>query len=334
MKIVFMGTPDFAVASLSALIEAGHEILLCVTQPDKPKGRGGKVQYSDVKQFALEHDIPVFQPVKIREEEAVSYLRGFDADIFVVAAFGQILPKEILTMPPLGCINVHASLLPKYRGAAPIQWAILNGEETTGVTIMQMGVGLDDGDILTQRETRIGEKETGGELFDRLAVLGGELLCETLPKIAAGEITPIPQDEEQATKVGMIRKDLGKLDFKKSAAELERYIRGLNPWPCAFTKLNDKTVKIYGAEVLREDGTRPSESTETGKKNDGKEGSVPEGPKIDAEAVKKAAPGDRVFADKEHLYLKTGEGLLSVRELQPEGKKRMGIKDYLNGVKL
>ena len=305
MKIVFMGTPDFAVSSLAALLDAGHEVVLCVTQPDRPKGRGGKVQFSDVKEFALARNIPVFQPVKIREPEAVARLREIEADIFVVAAFGQILPEEILTMPPLGCVNVHASLLPKYRGAAPIQWSILNGDKTTGVTIMQMGVGLDDGDILSRREVEILPEETGGSLFEKLAKVGGELLTETLPKLASGEITPVPQDEALATKVGMIRKELGKLDFSRSAAELERYIRGLSPWPSAYAKLNGKTVKLCGAAVLP----------------------LPEG-------AENAAYGEVVFVDKHSLYVKTGEGVLSIKELQPEGKKRMPVTDFLNGTKV
>lgn len=301
MKIIFMGTPDFSVSTLDAVAKAGHSIELVVTQPDKPKGRGGAMQCSPVKEWALEHNIPVFQPRRIKEAEAVAELKKYNADLFLVVAFGQILSKEILDMPRLGCVNVHASLLPKYRGAAPIQWAVINGDEVSGVTTMMMGVGIDDGDMLLKKEFKLAEDETGGSLFDKLAGIGGELAVETLEKLEKGEITPIPQDEAEATHVGMIKKDFGKVDFTKSACEIERLVRGLNPWPSAFTFLDGKTFKLWATKVVD---------------------------KVDA-----AAPAGTVVA-------KTSEGLviscggdqdLLVSELQIEGKKRMSAVDFLRG---
>ncbi|MCR5641042.1 MAG: methionyl-tRNA formyltransferase [Lachnospiraceae bacterium] len=298
MNVIFMGTPDFALGTLDAIEAAGHQIVLVVSQPDRPKGRGNAMQYPPVKEWALERDIPVFQPERIRKPECIEELRKYPADIFVVAAFGQILPKEILEMPRLGCINVHASLLPKYRGAAPIQWSILNGDDVTGVTIMQMGVGLDDGDILTQVEVPIDAEDTGGSLFDKLAIAGGTLCAETMERLDRGEITPQPQDPKLATHVGMIHKELGKLDFSRPAKELECYIRGLNPWPSAYSKLGGKTLKIWKAKVLSEvSGT----------------------------------PGEIVEVTKDTMVIACGEGGLSLVEVQLEGKKRMPIADFLRG---
>ncbi len=298
MKVVFMGTPDFALGTLDAIEAAGHEIVLVVSQPDRPKGRGNAMQAPPVKEWAMERNIPVFQPERIRKPENIEELRKYPADIFVVAAFGQILPEEILNMPRLGCINVHASLLPKYRGAAPIQWSILNGDAVTGVTIMQMGIGLDDGDILTQVEVPIESEDTGGSLFDKLAIAGGKLCAETMEKLDRGEITPIPQDSELATHVGMIKKELGKLDFTRPAKELECYIRGLNPWPSAYTKMDGKTLKIWRATVLPEvTGT----------------------------------PGEVIEVTKDSMVIACGEGALSLTEVQLEGKKRMPIADFLRG---
>ena len=244
MKIVFMGTPDFARCALKKILNAGHEVVLVVTQPDKPKGRSGKLQVSDVKALALEKNLPVFQPDKIRSEESVAFLKNVVADIYVVAAFGQILSQEILDMPRLGCVNIHASLLPEYRGAAPIQQAIIDGKEVSGVTIMQMAAGMDTGDILLQRQIPISEDETGGGLFDKLSDLGGDLIVEALPMLERGEITPVPQDEKRATKCGKLSKDMGRIDFTKSAPSIRNLVRGLNPWPSAFTHLNGKTIKI------------------------------------------------------------------------------------------
>jgi len=299
MKIVFMGTPDFAVGTLEAIIEAGHEVVLVVTQPDKPKGRSGALQFPPVKECAVAHGIEVFQPVKIRLEENVEYLKNYDADIFVVAAFGQILPKSLLDMPKHGCINVHASLLPKYRGAAPIQWAVINGDPVTGVTIQQMDIGVDTGDIIVTKELAIEADETGGGLFDKLAVVGAEACLEAMEQIANGTATRTPQNHEEATHVSMISKEFGIIDWHKSAVEIERLIRGLNPWPSAYTKLDGKTFKIWKAEVVEENTD--------------------------------AKPGTIVAVEKNSLKVQTGEGVLSLLEVQLEGKKRMDAGSFLRG---
>ena len=302
MKIIYMGTPDFAVAPLEAILKAGHEVTAVVTQPDRQKGRGREVQYSPVKECALSYGIPVLQPLKIKEEDAVEELRKYPADIFVVAAFGQLLSEEILNMPRLGCINIHASLLPAYRGAAPIQWCVINGEEKTGVTIMQMAKGMDTGDILLQKEVVLDEKETGGSLFDRLMETGAELIVEVLPKIEAGELTPVVQKEELATYAGKITKDMGNIDFAKSALTIERLIRGLNPWPSAFTHYKGKILKIWEADVVSECAN-----------------------------AENPVPGTVIAMDKESFTLATGEGALRIRSLQPEGKKRMSCAEFMRG---
>ncbi|MCR5354108.1 MAG: methionyl-tRNA formyltransferase [Lachnospiraceae bacterium] len=312
MKVVFMGTPDFAVSTLEAIYEAGHEIVLVVTQPDKPRGRGKEMQFPDVKVWAIEHDLPVYQPVKIKEEEAIEYLRGYEADVFVVAAFGQILPKAILDMPPLGCVNVHASLLPKYRGAAPIQWAVINGDKVSGVTTMQMGVGLDDGDMLLKEEVELAEDETGGSLFDRLAIVGGKLCVETIEGLKAGTVKAIPQNEDEATHVGMIKKSMGEMDFEKSAVELERLIRGLNPWPSAFTRLNGKTLKVWKAAV----SSYEDMANETG---------------ISVSDIEGSNPGEVIWTGKDSIAVKCNGDILLMQEVQLEGKKRMTVADYLRG---
>jgi len=302
MKIIYMGTPDFAVAPLEAILKAGHEVTAVVTQPDRQKGRGREVQYSPVKECALSYGIPVLQPLKIKEKDAVEELRKYPADIFVVAAFGQLLSEEILNMPRLGCINIHASLLPAYRGAAPIQWCVINGEEKTGVTIMQMAKGMDTGDILLQKEVVLDEKETGGSLFDRLMETGAELIVEVLPKIEAGELTPVVQKEELATYAGKITKDMGNIDFAKSALTIERLIRGLNPWPSAFTHYKGKILKIWEADVVSECAN-----------------------------AENPVPGTVIAMDKESFTLATGEGALRIRSLQPEGKKRMSCAEFMRG---
>ncbi len=299
MKVIFMGTPDFAVGTLETIIEAGHEVVLVVTQPDKPKGRSGALQFPPVKECAVAHGIEVFQPTKIRLEENVEFLRKYDADIFVVAAFGQILPKSILDMPKYGCINVHASLLPKYRGAAPIQWAVINGDPVTGVTIQQMDIGVDTGDIIVTKELAISEDETGGGLFDKLAVVGAEACIEALVQIENGTAIRTPQNHEEATHVSMISKEFGNIDWNKSAVEIERLIRGLNPWPSAYTKLDGKTFKIWKAKVV-------SASTDS-------------------------LPGSVVRVDKGVMEVQTGEGVLSLLEVQLEGKKRMEVDAFLRG---
>ena len=236
MNVIFMGTPDFADPVLQALLDSDeHRVTAVVTQPDKARGRSGKLVFTPVKEAAVAHGIPVHTPERVKEPEFVETLRGIPCDVIVVAAFGQILSKEILEMPKYGCINVHASLLPRWRGAAPIQWAILAGDATTGITTMQMDEGLDTGDMLLKKEIAIREDETGESLFDRLSELGGPLLLETLSQAEQGTLPRVKQDDAESTYAKMLRKELGKLDFSKEAAELERYVRGLNSWPSAYT---------------------------------------------------------------------------------------------------
>lgn len=300
MNIVFMGTPDFAVGALEAIIEAGHRVAAVVTQPDKPKGRGKEIQMTPVKECAVAHGIPVFQPVKVKDAEAVDMLRSYDADIFVVAAFGQILSEEILAMPKYGCVNIHASLLPKYRGSAPIQWAIINGESVSGVTIMQMDRGIDTGDMLMKAEVAIGPRETGDSLHDKLAAAGAKLIVEALIKIENGDATPVKQNDDEASYAKMLQKSMGKIDWQKSAQELDRLIRGLISWPGAATVYRGKTLKIWKEETAHTDA-----------------GS--------------AEPGTVVLVEKEAFYVQTGNGCLKILEVQPEGKKRMAVRDFLLG---
>ncbi|MBQ6735082.1 MAG: methionyl-tRNA formyltransferase [Lachnospiraceae bacterium] len=314
MKLVFFGTPDFAVSALAALHDAGHTIVSVVTQPDKPKGRSGKLQASPVKEFALAHDIPVLQPVRVREEAAVEELRATGAEVFVVAAFGQILPKTVLEIPPLGCINIHASLLPKLRGASPIQTAILTGEEKTGITIMQMDEGCDTGDILLQEELPIAPDDTGGSLFDKLAALGAEAVVKALPLLAEGKLPPKKQEEEKVTLSAKFTKESGKIDWQKDAAYLSRLVRAVNPWPCAYTTLGGKTLKIWEAFPLQSGEEVPVTA-------DGKAGAD-------------RAPGSVLYAAAEGILVQTGDGILRITELQPESKKRMRAADFLNGTRL
>lgn len=305
MKIVFMGTPDFAVDALQALIEAGHQVAAVVTQPDKPKGRGKELQMTPVKACAIAHDIPVFQPVKIKEPEAVAVLRGYQADIFVVAAFGQILSEEILAMPKYGCINIHASLLPKYRGAGPIQWAIIDGEKKTGVTIMQMEKGLDTGDMLFQTEVEIEARETADTLHDKLAAAGARLIVEALPKIEAGQVTPRKQNDAESCYAKMLQKSMGRIDWSMEAEKLDCLIRGLISWPGAAALLRGKTLKIWEEEPVEEASfTAQIEAKE---------------------------PGTVLAVEKEAFYVQTGSGVLKVTAVQPEGKRRMAVKDFLLG---
>lgn len=300
MNIVFMGTPDFAVGALEAIIEAGHRVAAVVTQPDKPKGRGKEIQMTPVKECAVAHGIPVFQPVKVKDAEAVDMLRSYDADIFVVAAFGQILSEEILVMPKYGCVNIHASLLPKYRGSAPIQWAIINGESVSGVTIMQMDRGIDTGDMLMKAEVAIGPRETGDSLHDKLAAAGAKLIVEALIKIENGDVTPVKQNDDEASYAKMLQKSMGKIDWQKSVQELDRLIRGLISWPGAATVYRGKTLKIWKEETAHTD-------------------------------VGSAEPGTVVLVEKEAFYVQTGNGCLKILEVQPEGKKRMAVRDFLLG---
>lgn len=299
MRVIFMGTPDFAVGTLAAVFAAGHEVVLAVTQPDKPKGRGNVMQYSPVKEFALQHGIEVFQPDRIRREEHVQHLREYEPDIILVAAFGQILPESILRMPKYGCINVHASLLPKYRGASPIQWAILNGDAVTGVTTMRMDAGVDTGDIIAEREVAVAEDETGGSLFDKLAKEGAELCVETIKMLENGTAKFTPQDDAQSTHTAMITKEMGDIDWNRPAVEIERLVRGLNPWPSAYTYLDGRTFKIWKSRVLPEQEPVPA--------------------------------GTVLRADKNGICVQTGEGQLLLQEVQQEGKKRMDAAAFCNG---
>ena len=300
MRILFMGTPDFAVASLAALLEQGHEVCGVFTQPDKPKNRGMKLQASPVKEFALAHEIPVFQPVKMRDGEAMGYICDLKPELIVVAAYGRILPDDILDYPAYGCINVHSSLLPRYRGAAPINWAILNGDKTTGVTIMHMAAALDAGDIILQEETAIGPDETAPQLFDRLAALGGKLLVEAVDQIAAGTATRTPQEEAQVTYASMLDRSLSPMDWTKPAQVLHDQVRGLLPWPCATAEFGGVRCKVFTTAVL--------------------------------DAPTDLGPGTVAEAGKAGIVMACGSGtLLQVKELQPDGKKRMAAADFLRG---
>ncbi len=294
-----MGTPDLAASILKQIIEAGHEIIAVVTQPDKEKGRGKALSFSPVKVLALECGLPIYQPVKVRDPEFVRTVKELAPEVIVVAAFGQLLPRELLDIPPEGCINVHTSLLPKYRGAAPIQYAIINGERETGVTIMYMDVGLDTGDIILQRGIEIAKNETGGSLHDKLADLGAKLLLEALDQIKAGTAKRHPQEDAGASYVKMLDKDMGNIDFTAPAEKIERLIRGLNPWPSAFTRLDGKTLKLWSAEV---------EDIGTG-----------------------AEPGVVIGTRKDSILVATGEHALVIKELQLEGKKRMTADAFLRG---
>ena len=300
MRVVFMGTPNFAVGTLEALLEAGHEVAAVVTQPDKPKGRGKTLMPTPVKEAALARMIPVLQPKKVREPEFVETLRKIGPDVIVVAAFGQIISKEILEMPRYGCINVHASLLPAYRGAAPIQWAVINGDKESGVTIMRMNEGLDTGDMIDKVVVPLDENETGGSLFDKLSAAGAKLCAEVLEKLENGTAVFEKQPELSTTDyAAMIDKKMGKINWERPAKEIEQLIRGLNPWPSAYTFMKGKSLKLWTASVVYEE--------------------------------REAVPGEIVEIGKEGILVKTGEGLLLIRELQLEGKKRMDTAAFLRG---
>ena len=314
MKIVFMGTPDFAVGTLEALVGAGHEVTCVVTQPDKPKGRGKEMQFTPVKECAIKYGIPVFQPVKIKEAEQVAILKAYEADLYVVAAFGQILSQEILDIPRFGCVNVHASLLPKYRGAAPIQRAILDGERETGVTIMHMNAGLDTGDMLSRVVVPIADTDTGDTLHDKLSAAGAKLLVETLPLIESGRVNREKQDDTQSTYAKMLNKAMGRIVWEKSAEEIGRLVRGLNSWPSAFTTFRGKTLKIWEACV------RTGQQAK-GQKDREEAGNI----------SLRAEPGCVTEVTKDSFTVQTGNGELVVRTVQMEGKKRMAVKDFLLG---
>ena len=302
MRIVFMGTPDFSVPTLEALLKGGHEVIGVVTQPDRPKGRGKAVLMTPVKEKALEYGIPVYQPVKAREESFVELLRSLKPDAMVVIAFGQILPKAILDIPKYGCINIHASLLPKYRGAAPLQWVVLEGEKETGITTMMMDVGMDTGDMLEKLVVPVDKKETYGSIHDKLSVLGGELILSTLEKLENGTLERTPQPKDEATYTKKITKVMGDIDWTEDAAVIERYIRGLNPWPSAYTSWNGKTLKIWDADVLEQEYS--------------------------------GEPGEIIKVEKDGVLVKTGKDTLVLREVQLEGKKRMEIQAFLRGYQL
>ncbi len=304
-----MGTPDFAVDTLDAIVKDGHEVLVVVTQPDKAKGRGKKLQYTPVKEKALEYNLPVAQPEKVREEAFMEELETLNPDVIVVVAFGQILPERILNIPKYGCINVHASLLPAYRGAAPIQWAVIDGLEESGVTTMYMEKGLDTGDIICQSRLTLSQDETGGSLFERLAKEGASLLLTTLKELEAGTATRTKQDDSKSSYAKMLTKDMGNLDFSQDAVVLERLIRGLNPWPSAYTRLKEKTLKVYEAKVLSE--------TE-----------------VESFDAKQAESGSVIAVDKKSFVVRCGKGALRIMNLQLEGKKRMDTAAFLLGYKI
>lgn len=300
MRVIFMGTPDFSVPVLQGLIDSTeHEVTAVVTQPDKARGRSGKLIFTPVKELAVAHGIPVYTPRRVKDPEFIKILREIPCDVIVVVAFGQLLSKEILDFPKYGCINVHASLLPRWRGAAPMQWAILAGDKKTGLTTMQMDEGVDTGDMLLKTEVDIDPQETGGSLHDKLASLGSALLLRTLSAVLDGTINPMKQDDSQSTYASMLKRDTGRLDLTWDAVKLDRYIRGLNSWPSAFTGYQGKTLKIWKAEVL---------DTETGE-----------------------TPGTVVGTAKDSFTVQTGRGCLKILEVQLEGKKRMDVGSFLRG---
>src|SRR3990172_2141521 len=297
MKIIFMGTPEFAVPSLRALIESGEDIVAVVTQPDKPKGRGLEVAPPPTKVLAEKHGIPVLQPAKIKTEEFFNELKKFSADLICVTAYGKILPKNILDLPPHGCINVHASLLPKYRGAAPINWAIIRGEKVTGITTMKMDEGMDTGDMLLKEEVPIDDEDTGDTLSEKLSEIGARLLIETIRLLKEGKLNPIPQDHSQATYAPMLKKEDGKIDWQKSAEEIRNLIRVALPWPSAYTNLEGKLLKIYKTKVSEGGGK----------------------------------PGEVMKSDSGILRVATGKGTIDILELQIEGGKKLQTQVFLRG---
>lgn len=294
-----MGTPDFAVPCLEMLIKE-HDVALVISQPDKPKGRGYVMTPPPVKEVAVKNEIPVYQPKSLKTGEALDVIKSYDPDVIVVVAYGKILPKEILELPRYGCINVHASLLPKYRGAAPIQWSVINGDQVTGVTTMYMAEGLDTGDILLKSELEIGENDTAGEVHDKLSILGSELLKETLNKLAQGKLSPIKQNDKDSSYVSMLTKEMGRIDFDKSARQVHDLIRGMNPWPIAFTSFGGKMIKIYESRMTS--------------------GNLCE------------KPGTIIC--KDDVLVACGEGAIEILEVQPEGKKRMTAKEFANGYRI
>lgn len=305
MRIIFMGTPDFAVPVLQSLINSRHEVVAVVTQPDRPKGRGKNMQFSPVKECALAHNIPVMQPVNVSVPEVIDELRAYEPELIVVVAFGQFVTKKIREMPKYGCINVHASLLPKYRGAGPIQWAVINGEKESGVTTMYMCREIDKGDMLLKDTVTLDPKETGDSLHDKLSMMGGPLLLKTIDKLEDGSAVRIPQCEEESTYAPKLEKTMGNIDWTMDADRIERLVRGLNSWPGTFTKIYGKTVKIWDCDVVCQEALTESQAA--------------------------AEPGTVIVSEKDQLIVKAGNGALSLRMLQPEGKKNMTVDAYLRG---
>lgn len=304
MRVVFMGTPEIAASVLKSLIDSKHEVVGVVTQPDRPNARGNEIIFSDVKKVAIEHNIPVLQPEKASEETSVESIRALNPDIIVVTAFGQLLKENILNLPKYRCINVHASLLPKYRGASPIQWAVINGEKQTGVTIMYMEKGLDTGDMILAKAIDLDPKETAGSLYDKLAELAGPTLLEAMDQIESGTAVAVKQNDEESTYVKVLQKSMGELNFDTEAVKLERLIRGLIPWPGAFTFIDGKMLKIWDCDV----------STES----------------VDEKRV----PGRFFILGNSRMFIETKDACLELNVIQAEGKKRMNTADYLRGAKL
>ena len=305
MKIVFMGTPDFSKESLEAVYKAGHEIIGVVTNPDRPKGRGMKMVATPVKEFAISKNLEIYQPEKVRNNiEFIDKIKSLEPDVICVVAYGKILPKEILDIPRLGCINVHASLLPKYRGAAPIQWAVINGDKTTGITTMYMDVGMDTGDMILKEEVEIGQNETMGELWDRLSKIGGQLLVETLEQIEKGSAPRIPQGDD-FTMAPMLDKEMSKIDWNdKTAIEIKNLVRGLDPIMGTYSYLDGKKIKFWKVDI--------AEDVDSSDEN-----------------------GTVIKADcKDGLYIKAKDGVIKVLEIQGENAKRMSVQDFLRGNKI
>lgn len=305
MRIIFMGTPEFAVPVLESLINSRHEVVASVTQPDRPKGRGKNMQFSPVKECALAHNIPVMQPVNVSVPEVIDELRAYEPELIVVVAFGQFVTKKIREMPKYGCINVHASLLPKYRGAGPIQWAVINGEKESGVTTMYMCREIDKGDMLLKDTVTLDPKETGDSLHDKLSMMGGPLLLKTIDQLEDGSAVRIPQCEEESTYAPKLEKTMGNIDWTMDADRIERLVRALNSWPGTFTKIHGKTVKIWDCDVVRQETLTENQAA--------------------------AKPGTVIVSEKDQLIVKAGNGALSLRMLQPEGKKNMTVDAYLRG---
>lgn len=305
MRIIFMGTPEFAVPVLESLINSRHEVVAVVTQPDRPKGRGKNMQFSPVKECALAHNIPVMQPVNVSVPEVIDELRAYEPELIVVVAFGQFVTKKIREMPKYGCINVHASLLPKYRGAGPIQWAVINGEKESGVTTMYMCREIDKGDMLLKDTVTLDPKETGDSLHDKLSMMGGPLLLKTIDQLENGSAVRIPQCEKESTYAPKLEKTMGNIDWTMDADRIERLVRGLNSWPGTFTKIHGKTVKIWDCDVVRQETLTENQAA--------------------------AKPGTVIVSEKDQLIVKAGNGALSLRMLQPEGKKNMTVDAYLRG---